>query len=65
MSDVEFFAKVKPQRLTSLDEDFKKEQAQFRKDELDKDLRRSVQAKSEPQETTYERFPEEAQTDPV
>ncbi len=60
MSDAEFFAKVKPQRLASLDEDFKKEQAQFLKDELDRALRRSGRAKPEPQETTYERFPEEA-----
>ncbi len=59
MSDIEFFAKVNPQRLTSLDEDFKKEQAQFRKDELDRALRWSGKIKSEPQETTYERFPEE------
>jgi hypothetical protein len=60
MSDAEFFAKVNPQRLTSLDEDFKKEQAQFLKDELDRALRRSGKVKPEPQETTYERFPEEA-----
>lgn len=59
MSDAEFFAKVKPQRLTSLDEDFKKEQAQFLKDELDRALRRPGKVKPEPQETTYERFPEE------
>ena len=60
MSDAEFFAKVKPKRLTSLDEDFKKEQAQFLKDELDRALRRSGKVKPEPQEVTYERFPEEA-----
>ena len=60
MSDAEFFAKLKPQRLTSLDEDFKKEQAQFLKDELDRALRRSGKVKPEPQEITYERFPEEA-----
>lgn len=56
MSDAEFFAKVKAQRLTSLDEDFKKEQVQFLKDELDRALRRSGKVKSEPQETTYERL---------
>lgn len=60
MSDAEFFAKVTPQRLSSLDEDFKKEQAQFLKDELDRALRRTGKVKTEPQEVTYERFPEEA-----
>ena len=59
MSDIEFFAKLKPQRLTSLDDDFKKEQSQFLKDELDRALRRSGKLKPEPHETTYERFPEE------
>lgn len=60
MSDIEFFAKVSPKRLTSLDEDFKKDQAQFRKDELDRAFRRSGKAKPEAHEITYERFPEEA-----
>ena len=60
MSDIEFFAKVSPKRLTSFEEDFKRDQAQFRKDELDRALRRSGKVKSEPQEITYERFPEEA-----
>lgn len=59
MSDIEFFAKVSPKRLTSLEEDFKRDQAQFRKDELNRALMRSGKVKSEPQETSYERFPEE------
>lgn len=60
MSDAEYFAKVNPQRLTSMEEDSKKELAQYRKDELDRALRRSGKVKPEPQEITYERFPEEA-----
>ena len=59
MADIEFFSKLNPQKLTSLGEDFEKEQAQFLKDELDRALRRSGKLKPEPQETTYERFPEE------
>ena len=59
MSDIEFFAKVSPKRLTSLEKDFKKDQVQFRKDELDRVFRRSGKLKAEEQEITYERFPEE------
>lgn len=33
MSDIEFFAKVSPKRLASLEEDFKRDQTQFRKDD--------------------------------
>ena len=60
VSDAEYFAKVNPQRLTSMEEDSKKELAQYRKDELDRALRRSGKVKPEPQEITYGRFPEEA-----
>ncbi len=60
MSDAEFFAKVKPQRLTSLAEDFKREQAQFLRDELDRALGRSGEVMPDQQETTYERFPYES-----
>jgi hypothetical protein len=56
MNDAEFFAKVNPKKLSSLDEDFKREQAQFRKDEQERVLKRSGKVKAEPQETTYERF---------
>lgn len=59
MGDAEFFAKVNPQRLISLDEDLKKERAQFRKDELDRALRQAGKVMPEPQETVYERFPSE------
>lgn len=56
MSDLEYLGKINPQPLTSLDEDFKKERAQFQKDELDRALRRSGHVVKP--ETTYERFEE-------
>jgi hypothetical protein len=59
MSDVEFFAKVNPQRLTSLDEDFKAWRKEIQQDDKRNALRRAGKLKAEPVETTYERFPEE------
>ena len=41
MSDAEFFAKITPKRLTSLAEDFKQSQEEFRQDEINRELRRS------------------------
>jgi len=58
MSDVEFFAKLNPKRLTSLDEDFKAWRKEFQEDENLNALRRAGKLKAEPVETTYERFPE-------
>jgi len=55
MSDVEFFAKVTPKRLTSLAEDFKSSQEEFRKDEQDRELRRAGKAPAP--EVTRERLP--------
>ena len=57
MSDAEFFAKVTPKRLTSLADDFKQSQEEFRKDEKDRELRRS--GKVPAPEVTRERFPHE------
>lgn len=59
MADIEFFSKTNPKRPTSLDEDFQRDQDQFRKDELDRVFRRSGKLKPATQETVYERFPEE------
>lgn len=59
MSNLEYIGQVKHQRLTSLEEDFKRDQDQFRKDELDRVFRRSGKVKAEVREITYERFPEE------
>jgi hypothetical protein len=58
MANIEYLGKIKPQPLTSLDEDFKKERAQFQKDELDRALRRSGKLIKPEPETTYERFEE-------
>lgn len=59
MNDIEYLGKVIFNRLTSLEEDSKNQQAQFYKDEQARELRRSGKIKQEKTETTYERFPEE------
>ena len=56
---VEFFAKISPQRLTSLDEDFRVWRKSMKEDEKQNALKRAGKLKVEPIETTYERFPEE------
>ena len=58
MSDIELFAKVNPQRLTSLDEDFKAWRKEMQEDERRNALKRVGKLKAEPVETTYERFPD-------
>jgi hypothetical protein len=55
VSDIEFFAKVSPKRLTSLADDFKCSQEEFRKDENDRELRRA--GKVPAPEVTRERLP--------
>lgn len=59
MSDVEFFAKMNPKRLTSLDEDFKAWRKEFLEDEKRNALKKAGKLNPEPVEITYERFPEE------
>ena len=59
MSDVEFFAKINPKKLTSLEEDFKAWRKEIHGDDKRNALRRAGKIKPEPVETTYERFPEE------
>lgn len=56
MSNLEFLGQIKPKRLTSLEEDYKRSQEEFRKDELNRALRHSGKLKQEPLETIYERF---------
>ncbi len=59
MSEIEFFAKIKPKQLASLAEEFKEWQTAFLADEKRNTLKRTRKAPLEPLETTYERFPEE------
>ena len=59
MNDIEFFAKVSSKRLTSLNEDFHAWRKEFQEDEKQNALKRAGNLKTEPVETTYERFPEE------
>ena len=58
MSDLEYLGQMNPKPLTSLEEDFKRDRAQFQKDELDRALRRSGKLVAPEHETTYERFEE-------
>jgi hypothetical protein len=58
MNDIQFFAKLNPKRLTSLDEDFKVWRKKFLEDENRNSLKRTGKLKPEPVELTYERFPE-------
>jgi len=60
MSDVQFFAKLNPRRLTSLEEDFKVWRKEMQEDEKLNALKRAGKLNAEPVEITYERFPEEA-----
>lgn len=59
MGDLEYVGQMRPKALTSLEEDFKRDRAQFQKDELDRALRCSGKLVKPEPETTYERFPEE------
>lgn len=59
MANIEFFAKVAPRRLTSLDEDFKTWRKEFLEDEMRNSLKRAGKPNNELAETIYERFPEE------
>ena len=59
MPDIEFFAKMNPKKLTSLDEDFKAWRKEIQDDDKRNALKRAGKLKAEPVETTYERYPEE------
>lgn len=59
MEDLEIIGKVRPQRLTSVEQDNKSAQAQYRQDMLANALRRTTSRKSVTVELTRERFPEE------
>jgi hypothetical protein len=55
MSDLEFFGKMNPQRLKSMNEEFREEREQFFRDEKDRELRRSGKLFKEVKELKYER----------
>ena len=57
MGDLEFLGRVKMNRLTSLEEDFKESRRQFWQDEADREARRKGLGKVV-LETTYERLPQ-------
>lgn len=55
---IEFFAKLNPKRLTSLEEDFKAWRNEMQEDDKRNALRRAGKLNPEPVKTTYERFTE-------
>ena len=55
MTDLEFVGKMNPQKLKSMNDDFREEREQFFKDEKDRKLRRSGKLLKVVPETTYER----------
>jgi hypothetical protein len=54
MGELEFVGRINTQRLTSLAEDFKREQAEFRSDEAKRKVGRTILKPA--LEPTYERF---------
>jgi len=61
MSDIEFFSKLNPKKLTSLDEDFKAWRKEFQEDEKQNALKRAGKLKPESVELIYERDGDECQ----
>lgn len=59
MSNLQFLGQLKPQRLSSFEEDFKRSQSEFRRDESSRKFHRSSNHVIEPLETSYERLPED------
>lgn len=55
MTNLEFVGKMNPQRLKSMDEEFREEREQFFRDEKDRELRRSGKLIQEVTELRYER----------
>jgi len=55
MSNLEFLGKMNPQKLKSMNENFRDEREQFFKDEKDRELRRSGKLLKIKPETTYKR----------
>jgi hypothetical protein len=60
MSEIEFFAPLNPQRLTSLAEDFKVWRKEMQEDDQRNALKRTGKLKPEPVAIYYERFTEES-----
>ena len=55
MNDLEFLGKMNPQRLKSMNEEFREEREQYFRDEKDRELRRSGKSVNEVIELKYER----------
>lgn len=59
MDDLSFFGRLSFHKLTTIDDDNKAAQAQYRQDTLANALRRTTPKKPQTEELTRERFPEE------
>ena len=59
MDELEFFCKVSAKKLTTVEEDNKAAQAQYRQDMMNIALRRATSKKPQTEELTRERFPED------
>lgn len=60
MDELEFNGKVSAKKLTTVEEDNKDAQAQYRQDMMANALRRTVPKKPQTEELTRERFPEKS-----
>jgi len=59
MDELEFIGKVSTQKLTSTEQDNRAAQAQYRQAMMANELRRATSTKTDNEELTRERFPEE------
>jgi hypothetical protein len=60
MDDIEYVGRVSSQKMTSIEHDNKAAQTQYRQDMMAAALRRAAPKKSQLDELTRERFPEES-----
>lgn len=59
MEDIEYAGRASSQKMTSIEQDNKAAQAQYRQDMMAKALRRTTPKKTQIEELTRERLPEE------
>ena len=60
MDNIVYAGRASPQKLTSIDDDNKSAQAQYRQDMMANALRRTAPKKPQTEALTRERFPEES-----
>jgi hypothetical protein len=60
MDDIEYVGRASSQKMTSIEQDNKAAQTQYRQDTMTAALRRTTPKKPQIEELTRERFPEES-----